>query len=107
MAAGPCPPGIPPSRLRRLNVAYGGGPLPSGHPAESAAPPQRCLWRRAPALRASRRDAVGPQPHGTGAGYLAVALSTLMRPRQVWLLASQPTPLSAVSSRRVTAVCWL
>jgi hypothetical protein len=27
-------------------------------------PPQRVFWRRAPALRASRRGAVGPQPHG-------------------------------------------
>src|SRR6266436_6585014 len=25
-----------------------------------------CFWRRAPALRASRRGAVGPQPHGDG-----------------------------------------
>jgi EAL domain-containing protein (putative c-di-GMP-specific phosphodiesterase class I) len=29
-------------------------------------PSQHCSWRRAPALRASRRVAVGPQPHGGG-----------------------------------------
>ena len=27
-------------------------------------PHKRCFWRRAPALRASRRGAVGPPPHG-------------------------------------------
>src|SRR6266498_3912825 len=61
---------------RPLRLVSGGGPLPSGHPAavpwgpnptdlSGLAPATACFWRRAPALRASRRGAVGPQPHGS------------------------------------------
>ena len=70
---------------------------------------RRCpsTWRRAnPGPKRRGRGSI-PIAERTNDYYLAVALSTLMRPRQVELVASQPTPLSAVSRRRFTASAWL
>src|SRR5581483_1809725 len=80
---------------------YSTGKCPADRP-EQHFPERKGRAPKAPPRRPGGRW--GAEPPNC---YLAVAASRLMRPRQVWLLASQPTPFLAVSSNRCTAPCWL
>src|SRR5581483_3521192 len=88
----------PQARLRHRPLT---GKCPADRP-EQHFPERKGRAPKAPPRRPGGRW--GAEPPNC---YLAVAASRLMRPRQVWLLASQPTPFLAVSSNRCTAPCWL